>query len=93
MNELQHEALERLLEISLKDNEQSRCIANFLLSWWNARTCGGFDVTDAWSCDSEILDDIVIVFNFIAKRSVYPDQLGYENQFLRLIQMWRPMLS
>ena len=46
-------ALERLMAIAQRDTGQSARVANFLLAWWNAAECGGFDLTDAWSLDED----------------------------------------
>ena len=43
MSHDQQQALERLLLIALRGTGQSRRVANFLLAWWNANQCGGFD--------------------------------------------------
>jgi hypothetical protein len=40
---LQQAALERLIKIARRGTGQSRMTAEFLLSWWNATHCGGFD--------------------------------------------------
>lgn len=45
---LQKAALERLIRIAQGDTGQSRMTAEFLLSWWNAANCGGFDLTTMW---------------------------------------------
>ena len=42
-------ALERLIKIAQGDTGQSRMTAEFLLSWWNAANCGGFDLTTLWA--------------------------------------------
>jgi hypothetical protein len=47
-------ALERLIEMAQGDTGQSRIVANFLLAWWNAAECGGFDLTDVWAVDTAI---------------------------------------
>jgi hypothetical protein len=39
-------ALENLLGIEQHDTGQSRHVADFLLAWWNAAECGGFDLTN-----------------------------------------------
>jgi len=38
-------ALERLIRIAQAGTGQGRMTADFLLSWWNARNFGGFDLT------------------------------------------------
>lgn len=41
-------AICRLVQIAKGDTGQNRGVANFLLAWWNAEECGGFDLTDLW---------------------------------------------
>ena len=55
-------ALERLIRIAQADTGQSRKVANFLLAWWNAAECGGFDMTDVWGVDTAIAVDMLRVF-------------------------------
>jgi hypothetical protein len=86
------EALERLLKIAESDTGQSRLVANFLLAWWNARSCGGFDFTDMWSCDTAICRDMVQVIAWVSGNRHYPNNVGYEKQFQALIRDWRPKL-
>ncbi len=38
-------AFHRLVAIAQRDTGQSRRVADFLLAWWNAGECGGFDLT------------------------------------------------
>jgi len=52
ITEAQRLALERLLDHAQRDSGQSRRIADFLLKWWNAGECGGFDITIAGGCDA-----------------------------------------
>src|SRR5438046_5003885 len=54
--------IERLLDVAESDTGQSRRVANFLLAWWNAGECGGFDFTDLWNVDMEIAEDMVRIF-------------------------------
>jgi len=81
------EALDRLFEIARHDTGQSRRVANFLLSWWNAGRDGGFDLTDLWNVDTGIADDMVTVFRMVAQNRSYPDSLGYD--FSELVTLWR----
>lgn len=85
----QQAALERLIKIAQADTGQSRRTAEFLLSWWNAENCGGFDLTTLWGVDTEIATDIVMVFAFIAGCRCYPDDLGYGDDFRRIVHAWR----
>jgi hypothetical protein len=86
-------ALERLMAIAQRDTGQSARVANFLLAWWNAAECGGFDLTDAWSLDEAILADVKTTFVLATRLSEYPDTLGYAKEFARIIEQWRPDLK
>jgi hypothetical protein len=85
-------ALERLLDIAQGDTGQSRIVANFLLAWWNAEECGGFDLTDLWGVDTSIAADILRVFAMVAGSQRYPDDMGYRNYFDAILHTWRPAL-
>ncbi len=89
----QKAAIERLIRIAQSDTGQSRRVANFLLAWWNAEECGGFDLTDLWNVDSAIADDMVTVFGLLANLNSYPDTLGYGEQFERIVAEWRSTLK
>ncbi len=86
----QKAALERLITIAQRDTGQSRRAAEFLLSWWNASNCGGFDLTTMWGVDPQIAADIVTVFAFVAGCHCYPDELGYGEEFRQIVHAWRP---
>jgi hypothetical protein len=86
-------ALSRLIRIAQGDTGQSRRVADFLLAWWNANSCGGFDLTTLWSVDPDIAVDMITVFALIARVNSYPDSLGYEVDFKAIIQTWRPELA
>jgi hypothetical protein len=86
----QQAALERLIRIAQADTAQSRMTAEFLLSWWNAPNCGGFDLTTLWGVDTEIAADMVTVFALVANCHRYPDDLGYGEEFRRILRAWRP---
>lgn len=85
-------ALRRLVAIAQSDTGQSKRVANFLLAWWNAADCGGFDLTDLWGLDRAIADDILSVIQLIALRHSYPDAYGFSQQFEQLVKDWRPQL-
>jgi hypothetical protein len=87
----QKAALERLITIAQAGTAQGRMTADFLLSWWNARNFGGFDLTRLWNVDPEIAADMVTIFTLIAKGRRFPDDLGYDEQFRRIVHIWRPM--
>lgn len=86
------QALERLLLIARGDTGQSRRVADFLLAWWNAGTCGSFDLTSLWSVDATIAADMTAVFGLVARIQRYPDTLGYEAEFNEVVKAWRPEL-
>lgn len=86
-------ALERLLEVAYRDTGQSRRIADFLLSWWNAEECGGWDPVDLWGLDAALKLDVLRVLHYLARPlACYPDTLGYKAQFDRLVRERRPHL-
>jgi hypothetical protein len=85
--------LERLLKIAMRDTGQSAKVANFLLAWWNAQSCGGFDITDLWGLDREIAIDCCKLMAWVATNQHYPDDLGFREQFDALIRYWRPNLK
>jgi len=89
----QRSAIERLIRIAQSDTGQSRRVANFLLAWWNAEECGGFDFTDLWNVDAVIAADMVTVFGLLAGLNSYPDTLGYGEQFARIVAEWRSTLK
>lgn len=93
MNAQTKEALERLLAVAARDTGQSRRVADILLSWWNAESCGGIGPTQLWGLDDNLRTDCVRVFAYAAMNRVYPDELGYEPQFLAIIKAWRPKLK
>jgi hypothetical protein len=88
----ERDALARLLDHAQRDTHQSRRVADFLLAWWNAGECGGFDITTAWSVDDAVAEDIVTVFRLAVRARSYPDTLGYGPQFEAVVRAWRPEL-
>ena len=89
----QQAALERLIKIAQADTGQSRRAAEFLLSWWNASSCGGFDLTTLWGVDGEIAADMITVFTLVASCYRYPDDVGYGEEFRRIVHAWRAALQ
>lgn len=82
----------RLLDLAQSDTGQARRAANFLLSWWNAHNCGGFDLTDLWAVDKKVADDMLAAASFIAQHNEYPTAYGLGPQFEQLVADWRPHL-
>ncbi|AZS77368.1 MAG: ParB/RepB/Spo0J family partition protein [Achromobacter sp.] len=89
------DALNRLIEIARRDTGQSKRVADFLLAWWNATSCRGFDLTDLWNVDKEIYDDMLGVINLIRHTRSYPDSLStpVHEAFKELVKLWRPHLD
>lgn len=88
----QKAALDRLVKIAKADSGGGRRAAEFLLAWWNAPECGGFDMTSLWGVDPSVAADMVKAFELISTTHKYPDQLGYEKDFEHIIAVWRPGL-
>lgn len=87
------EAVDRLLEVAVRDTGQSRRCSDFLLSWWNAEECGRWDPLDLWGLDLSLRRDVLCVLTYLATPDArYPDNLGYKAQFDRLVRDWRPHL-
>jgi hypothetical protein len=87
----QRAALERLIRIAQAKTGQGQMSADFLLSWWNAPRFGGFDLTKLWDVAPEIAADMTIVFTLVAQCRRFPDDLGYDDEFRRIVHTWRPM--
>ena len=79
--------MERLIRIAHAGTGQAQLTAEFLLSWWNARNFGGFDLTRLWDVDPEIAVDMVTVVALVAKCRCFPDDLGYDEQFRRIVHI------
>ncbi|CEF43060.1 hypothetical protein ASN_1P23 (plasmid) [Acetobacter senegalensis] len=88
-------ALARLIKIAKGDTGQSRRVADFLLAWWNAGSCGSFDLTSLWALDRAIVEDMTVVFGLIGQAGNYPDQLdpALGPEFAAIIAQWRPALA
>jgi len=86
-------ALQRLIRIARGDSGQCRVVANFLLAWWDAAACGGFDLTDVWAVDAAIAEDMLTVFAELLRCRRDPDSLGYGRQFEAIVRRWRPSLN
>jgi hypothetical protein len=93
MTATEREAVERLIKHACGDTGQCRIIADFLLSWWNGSTCGKFDLVDLWGLDEDLQRDAIVVITLAARLRVYPDNIGYEKEFVRLVREWRPHLK
>lgn len=52
--------------------------ANFLLAWWNAKSCGGWDLAELWAVDHAVADDMLLVACLIADSHAYPNFLDLQ---------------
>jgi len=86
-------SLQRLIKVAKSKTPQSRPIANFLLAWADATKYGGFDFTDLWDIDKDMVGDIMNVLRIIAIERSYPAALGYEEDFEIIIDHWRTDLA
>lgn len=91
MTAQQNDALDRLFEIAIhSDSGGAARVANFLMAWWNAGDYGGFDFTDFWNVDDNILRDFFIVLPFIAANRTYLDEDEYfKAKFHQVFAAWR----
>ncbi len=96
MTQEEFEALRRLVKIAKSDTGQSRRVADFLLAWWNAGSCGGFDLTNLWAVDTKIAQDMAAVFGLIARVHDYPNAQSIapalDADFRAIVAAWRPEL-
>lgn len=83
------DALKRLVAVAQEDTGQARRAANFLLSWWNAGSLGGFDFTDLWSVDEMIADDMFKVIHLLWHTRSYPDRFVPRAEIVPIITRWR----
>jgi hypothetical protein len=88
------EALRRLIHVAKSDTGQARRVTDFLLAWWDAESCGGFDLTTLWGVDRAIAHDMMTVFGLIARIREYPahHDPSFDAEFRTIVQAWRPEL-
>lgn len=88
-------AVRRLIHIAKSDTGQSRRCADFLLAWWNAGSCGGFDFTALWGVDKAIAADMVAVTGLVARCHDYPPGIDarFNDDFAEILREWRPELD
>jgi hypothetical protein len=83
-------ALNQLLALAKKSSGQGSIAASFLLSWWNAGTCGGFNLASLWTVPPPTAASMLTVASAIARLRAFPDALGYGVEFAELERTWRP---
>jgi len=88
-------AVRRLIAIAKTDSGQGNHAANFLLAWWNASECRGFDLTEIWAVDASIVSDMLIVFGMIGRVQEYPTDLDptLDPDFRAIVRRWWPELA
>ena len=86
-------ALERLIHVARTKTSQGKIVSDFLLSWWNADACGGFNLRDIWATDAEVCKDMLATFELVSRLRSYPDELGYKAEFGEIERLWRPGLN
>jgi hypothetical protein len=89
----QKAALERLINITDGNSGQCATAADFLLAWWNAQDCGGFNLANLWSVDTAIAADMIEVCRMITDDQRYPDSAGYQAEFVAMAYRWRPAFA
>lgn len=86
-------ALTRLVMLAKQhDAQSSSTVADFLLAWWDAGACGGFDLTALWLVNRTIVQDLFTVFALIVRERITPHTLGLADEFQEIIARWRPAL-
>lgn len=90
MHDRSKSALETLIDIAKGNSDQSEIAADFLLAWWNADSCGGFDLTELWRVDSTLHIEFTYVFTYLLQNYRYPDELGYRTDFMEILKRRRP---
>ena len=83
------QALERPLSVASQDTGQGRHVADFLLYWHNAEENGNWSITDLWSVDTQIADDMLALLVFIRHYHRYPHQVGFGPQMQAVWNLWR----
>ena len=86
----QKAALGRLIRIAQADTGQSRMTAEFLLSWWNAANCGGFDLTTMWGVDTQIGSRHGDGLRPSGRLSALPGRSRLREEFRSIVHAWRP---
>jgi hypothetical protein len=82
----------RLVKLAQGCTEQSGRVANFLLAWWDAGLCGGFDFANLSGIDQAVARDMVTVFWLVARCDKHPNQIDetLEIEFQAISKAWRP---
>ncbi len=85
----EYAALMRLLRLAGNDTPAARCAADFLLAWWDAPACGGFDFTALWQLAPHQREDALRVCAYLARAGHGPQPLGLAEEMQALWRLWR----
>lgn len=81
-------ALENLLEAASENTALGSRVAHFLRFWWHARNRNNFSTYDLWALDEGLARDAITVFvAIVSNKRVYPETLGYQKEFERIIDL------
>ena len=86
-------ALDRLILVALSGTGQSKYVADLLLAWWCASDNGGFDPMSFRRLDDSLVADCLRILVWIGRNNVYPDAVGYGDEFRMIWKMWRSNTS
>lgn len=86
----EHESLTRLFKLAAGRTGQGRRVADFLLAWWDAERCGGFNPATLWELEAKNAKDLLAVLQLIARCRHYPESLGYGPALEQVLQVWEP---
>lgn len=82
-------ALDRLISVALSGTGQSKYVADLLLAWWCASDNGGFDPMSFRRLDDSLVADCLRILVWIGRNNVYPDSVGYGDEFRMIWKVWR----
>ncbi len=63
----EREALDVLFDWAERDTGTSGRCRRLLFAWWNGRELGGYDFSDLWSLDDNILEAVMTTIRLIAR--------------------------
>lgn len=88
----EYAALMRLLRLAVNDTPAARCAADFVLAWWNAQDCGGFDFATLSDLSRHQREDVLTAMAYFARAGHGPQTLGLTQELEHIVRQWRPHL-
>jgi hypothetical protein len=90
LSKMEKESLERLIaRAKHQSGETNIRISSFLLSWWNECVFRSFSFSHLWVMDDAAVSDINVIFQLISRnKRVFPDAIGYEEDFKEIGALW-----